>query len=40
LSAVLFWQILPLFMFASRSLSFLFILITKLFRKLLQYLMF
>jgi hypothetical protein len=36
LSAVLFWQILPLFVFASRSLSFWVLLITELLRKLLQ----
>jgi hypothetical protein len=32
LSAVLFWQILPLFLFASRSLSFWVLLITELLR--------
>jgi hypothetical protein len=36
LSAVLFWQILPLFVFASRSLSFWVLLIMELLRKLLQ----
>jgi hypothetical protein len=38
LSGILFWQILPLFLFASRSLSFLVILITELVRKFSEYL--
>jgi hypothetical protein len=39
LPAVLFWQILPLFVFAFWSLSFWVLLITKLLRKLLLCLM-